>query len=302
MSTVDIAQLNTRFSVAGQVQFVDGPGGLPVVQITNQYATATIALHGAQVTTYQPTGQEPVLFVSKQAMYQVGKAIRGGIPISFPWFAKEGVEQDKPMHGFARVRMWHVVQVTPGADTTTIELELRYDGDLPKLWSAPFELNLTVSVGRELRLDLTARNTSGQAVSITDALHTYFFVGDIAKVAIHGLDGTRYSDKLDGQEKIQEGPITIARRTDRIYHDTIATCVIEDTALKRRIVVAKEGSRSTVVWNPWVENARNLADMADDEYQQMVCVETTNAGFDSVYLPPGGTHTLTTIIHVEPLS
>jgi len=158
---------------------------------------------------------------------------------------------------------------------------------------------LVVTVGAELRVELIARNTGESAFTSGGALHSYFGVGDVRAIAIHGHDGCTYLDQLDSlRRKLQRGPVTIDAETDRIYVDTTAECVIEDPQLGRRIQIAKAGSRSTVVWNPWVAKSRRLDDMADEDYLGMVCVETANAGEDVAIVAPGGEHRLSAIISV----
>jgi len=161
------------------------------------------------------------------------------------------------------------------------------------IWPHAFDLELIATVGPELNVELISRNTGEAPLVVGGALHSYFRVGDVSRVAIHGLEGRSYIDKVDGgQQKAQDGPITIGMETDRIYLDTTAECVIDDPALGRRIRVAKAGSRTTVVWNPWIEKARLMPDCGEEEYLNFVCVETTNALEDVFDLAPGAEHRL----------
>lgn len=301
MSEAEVHLLNERFGAPGRLVFTAGPGGFPVAEISNDHATATVALHGAQPLAFQPRGQAPVLWVSRQAAFAPGKAIRGGIPICWPWFGPHPSDPAKPSHGFARTRPWRVLQADAASGSeTTLRLGLSDDEATRALWPHRFELELLVSVGRELQVTLVARNPGPEPFTCTGALHSYFAVGDVPAVAIHGLDGCDYLDQIDGhRRKTQAGAVTFAGEVDRIYLDTDATCTIEDGALGRRIEVAKRGSRATIVWNPWVEKARRLSDFGDDEYRGMVCVETANAGEDVVTVPPGGEHQLAAMIGVR---
>ncbi len=120
---------------------------------------------------------------------------------------------------------------------------------------------------------------------------------------IKGLDGCAYLDKVEkGHRQLQKGALVINRETDRIYLDTAGACIIEDSGLDRQIVIAKNGSRTTVVWNPWIAKAGAMKDFGDDEYIGMVCVETAKADTDVVSLAPGKTHTLETLIRVASLT
>lgn len=284
--------LNGQFGIAGALEFVAGPGGMPHARLRAGDATAEVAVHGGHVLTYSRGEGPPLLWVSRQAIYQAGKAVRGGIPVCWPWFGPHPDDPARPAHGFARTQIWQVLGGGSGPAGAWLRLGL---GDSPAtmaLWPHPFALELTVTVGPALELALAAHNPGPAPFVYTGALHSYFSVGDVTRVAITGLEGARYLDQLTGATLTQAGPVTVAGEVDRIYQETTAACVIDDPALGRRITVAKAGSRSTVVWNPWVEKARRLADFGDDEYPEMLCVETANAPGDSVELAPGASHTL----------
>lgn len=301
MTITDIQQLNDRFGISHHLTFYPGRGDLPVVKIRNAHATATVALHGGQVLTFQPNGSAPVLWVSARAIYAVGTPLRGGIPVCWPWFGPHPTLSHAPAHGLARTAIWQVLgsRVAQGG-TTELRLGLEDDDTRRALWPHRFSLQLVVTVGGQLEVDMIAANRDSVPFSYSGALHSYFNVGDVTRITIHGLDGCTYVDQTDGRRrKEQSGPLTIAGETDRIYLDTSADCVIDDPALERRIRIAAAGSSSTVVWNPWVDRARRLADFADDEYRHMLCVETANAADDSVRLEPDQEHHLRAIISVE---
>jgi len=303
MQPLDLQSLNETFAITQQVAFKAGPGGLTIAEVRNRYATATVSLHGAHVLGFQPHGHSPLLWVSQRSLYQPGKAIRGGIPICWPWFGPHPTDASKPAHGFARTSMWGVLATAALADgATQLRLRLRDSDATDDLWPHSFDLRAVITVGPQLRVELIARNYGDAPYTCGGALHSYFGVSDIGAIAIQGLDGCAYLDKVDGgQRKLQAGPITIDAEVDRVYLNTTETCTIEDPGLHRRISVAKAGSRTTVIWNPWIEKARRLADFGDEEYHGMVCVETANAEGDSVTVAPGGEHQLAAIIGVESL-
>jgi D-hexose-6-phosphate mutarotase len=303
MPTIDLQALNDTFAITDQLIFRPGPGGLPMADIRNRHAAATVSLYGAQVLAFQPHAGAPLLWVSGHSLYQPGKAIRGGVPVCWPWFGPHPADPSKPAHGFARTAMWNVLAAAGLAGgATQLRLSLVDDDATRDLWPHAFQLRLVVTVGAELRIELIARNPGGLPFTCGGALHSYFGVSDASAIAIQGLDGCEYIDKADGgQRKLQRGPVTIDAETDRVYLNTTATCAIEDPGLGRQIIVAKSGSRTTVVWNPWAEKARRLADFGDEEYHGMVCVETANADTDAVTVGPGGEHRLAATISVEPL-
>lgn len=298
----DVDALNRDFRTT-EVVFTPGPGELgPIAEVANRHATAAVALQGAHVMAFRPRGQGPVLWVSAESAFRPGKAIRGGIPVCWPWFADHPTDRRKPAHGFVRAAPWHVVATERGDDDATrIRFGLADDDTTYALWPHRFRLELVVTVGAALVVELVIRNTGDAAFTSGGALHSYFTVGNVEDVRIHGLDGCTYIDKVDHlARKVQDGAVRIGAETDRVYLDTTAECVIEDPALRRRIRVAKAGSRSTVVWNPWIEKAASMTDFGDDEYTGMVCVETANAADDVVSVPPAGTHALRTEISVDP--
>jgi len=298
---MEIAALNARFGLDDRVRFAPGPGGMPHAVIMAGGAEAELALNGAQPLSFRHAGEPPILWVSRAAQYATGKPVRGGVPICWPWFGPHPDDPAKPAHGFARNQPWEVLETGPADDGAFIRLGLADNAATRALWPHPFRLELALTVGPALNVALIAHNPGDAPFRFGGALHSYFAVGDVGQVQILGLDGTAYHDKVGGGERRQSGPVTIAGEVDRVYRDTTATCTIVDPALGRRISVAKAGSHSTVVWNPWTEKAARLADLADDEYPQFVCVETALAEEDSVELAPGASHTLRTTISPEPL-
>lgn len=296
---MQIQDLNARFGLDDRLSFVAGPGGLPHAVLTAGGAEAEVALNGGQVLSFRHAGEPPILWVSREAVYAAGKPVRGGVPVCWPWFGPHPADASKPAHGFARNQLWEVLERGEANGGLFIRLGLSDSPATRALWPHPFRLELAVSVGASLDLALTAHNPGPAPYRFGGALHSYFTVGDVAQIRIGGLEGAAYLDQLSGATHTQAGPVTIGAEVDRVYRETTAACVIDDPALGRRIRVAKAGSRSTVVWNPWAEKARRLADLGDDEYPQFVCVETALAFEDSVELAPGASHTLRAVIGAE---
>lgn len=250
---------------------------------------AHVCRHGAHVTHYQPRDAAPVLFMSRESLFAPGKPIRGGVPVIFPWFGAKPDNPAAPSHGLARISEWNVESSTPAALTLRLNLN-------------EFALCYRVSISGELRLALEVENKSAEPARFEEALHTYLAVSDVRRVTIEGLAGATYLDKVDGfKQKTQDAPpIRISGETDRVYLNTRATCIVHDPGARRRIVVSKTGSDSTVVWNPWIAKAKALPDFGDDEWPQMLCIETANVAANAVTLAPGQVHIMEAAIRVEP--
>lgn len=272
--------------------------GYPVILVKNAHATAAIALHGAHVTEFTPAGQEPVIFTSSEAVYKEGKAIRGGIPVCWPWFNAHPSNPELPSHGVARSRFWELSKTCNHADYTELVF------DLPAEASAKFGLQaqLTIKVGSTLALELTATNISDKDVPVGGALHSYFVVSDIDAIRIQGFDCEAFIDTTDETDHRQSGDIHIQGEVDRIYDHGSEPITIQDPGLKRDIVIINGGSGTSVVWNPWTEKAVALGDLADDEFNHFVCIEAANARHDTRQVAPGATHTLSTQISCTPHS
>ncbi len=284
----------------GRISFRAGPGGLPVALLEHEGAQAELCIHGAHALHYRPAGGEDVLWLSGASWYEDGKPIRGGIPVCWPWFGPHPTDAAAPGHGFARLRLWELADSKAAPDETAITLRLRDDAQTRQAWPYAFELTLRMTLSDHLRLDLTTYNRGPEPFRITQALHNYLAVRDVTAIRILGLEEAPYMDKANHYTLNQErAPITICGETNRIYTNTSAECLLDDPLWPRRLRIGKGGSRTTVVWNPWIENARRMPDFGDDEYRGMVCVETANAGPEVITVPPGAAHTLTTMLAAE---
>lgn len=297
--------LNAAHGLPPHLTITEGPGGLPMIEVDNAHATARVSLYGGQVLAYRPHGAAAdLLFVSEQAHYQPGKAVRGGVPVCWPWFGPDPQALGRPAHGFARTRRWDLRQtmVLPGGETRLV-LGLIDMAETRALWPHAFNLTLTITVGATLTLALTTHNTGNAPFTVTQALHSYCAVGDIAQARVQGLDGCAYIDKAagaGGAVRRQDGDVTVAAEVDRIYTGVPPSLTLVDGALQRRVCIASEGSRTAVVWNPWAAIAAGMADLPDDAFQRFVCVETANVEpGDAVTLAPGDHHTLTQQLSAE---
>ena len=290
----DIRVLTERFGLAEELCFTNAATDQPVVEVNTPLCRARIALQGAQVLTWTPAGEPPVIWLSDEAVFTAGKSLRGGIPVCWPWFGAHASEAGFPAHGIARNLPWQVMASEHLSDGR-IKLKLCLDTAAldHSLWPYHSELELHMSFGHALELELITRNVDTQAFTITEALHTYFAVSDVRQVRVLGLEDCDYLDKVAGfARRHQQGAVSFAEEVDRIYLDTGAECVIDDTPLKRRIHINKRGSLSTVVWNPWQEKAAAMSDMGKAAYLTMLCVETANAADNAVTIGPGEEHRL----------
>jgi D-hexose-6-phosphate mutarotase len=301
---MSVQALNAKFGLGAPLRFVEDPdSGLVVAEIDNPLSIARICLQGAHLLTWRPrTSSIPVVWLSDAAQLTPGKSPHSGAPVCWPWFGNHESESGYPAHGFARNAPWEVIATSHDSDgATRITLRLIETGKSRAFWPASSTLELAISVGTRLSMALTTTNSGSVDIVIGEAFHTYFQVGDIAQARVIGLENTVYADKVENFARSkQEGTITFAGETDRVYLDTSAECIIEDPVLQRRIHVAKSGSRSTVVWTPWQEKGDKMGDLGTDGWRHMLCVESANAMENRVAIKAGESHTLAVEYSVEP--
>ena len=302
--TVD--ELTHHFGMPGVLEFTQ-QGDLVCLNVTAPEVAAKITLHGAHLVAWQPAGEEPVLFLSKRSEFVATRAIRGGVPVIWPWFGPRSAavlpapvgSPKSPSHGFARTSTWRLqfAAVMHGAVHLTFTLapsaESRaygFDG---------FRLVYQMILSRELTLRLTVANDGEEDLRFEEALHSYFAVTEVENVALSGTESTEFLDKPDGMKRKRQAdaPLHFTEETDRVYLATEVACRIDDRAGDRTLHIAKQHSQNTVVWNPWAELTAGLADMAPDGWHGMLCVETANVGEAAITLAPGAIHTME--VHVS---
>jgi D-hexose-6-phosphate mutarotase len=290
-----------QHEIPGRVAIIAGNGSLTKIVVTTKTSAAEIYAHGAHVTHFQKNGEPPLLFLSVKSYFAPGKPIRGGVPVILPWF---GNRDGEPSHGFARITEWQLVKTSATSDG---KVTLRFA--LPEIPGRDAWKNLrtefVVTVSDTLTMELiTANDGCEETLEIENCLHTYFQVGDIGAVSVHGLEGAAYLNFAEGDNGVprpaENFPIRINRETNRTYIDTASTVEIHDESLQRKIRVEKFNSHSTVVWNPWT--TQKLPDDFDPaEHQQMVCVESGNVKQNKISLGPGKTSALKVILSSAPL-
>jgi glucose-6-phosphate 1-epimerase len=295
-----VEALDRKFSIPGITRIVSGNAGLPKILIDTKAASAEIYLYGAQVTSWRPTGADEVLFLSEKSYWEAGRAIRGGIPVCFPWFRAKADDKSAPSHGFVRIKEWRVDSISAEEeDSLCVCLSTESDESTRRWWPFDFRLEYRITVGATLRLELMMRNTGRTALRFEEALHTYFRVGDVERVRVRGLDGVIYLDNRDGnREKSQPGDVALSRQTDNAYKDATGPVEIVDPLLRRVLRTEKQGSASTIVWNPWSDGASSMADLGGDEWSRMICAEGGNILMSAVSLKAGESHTMTITIRV----
>lgn len=289
--------LNEQFGIDSRLHFRQIDNTI-LLEVDTSSSHATISLEGGHVVHWHPKSQvESVLWVSKLAQYVPGTAIRGGVPICWPWFGAHPSETQLPGHGYARVAPWTVDSTSIDAnDVVDIKLTLADSEAVRKLrpsdWPQAVSLSVRFLIGETLEVSLTTTNNSDREVCFTEGLHTYLKVADVSEIRINGLDGVEYVDLIDkNTRRHQEGPITFNGELGRIYMNTRSTCIIEDPILNRCIKVEKSGSLSTAVWNPWTKTAAKMADLGAEGWRSMVCVEGANALENFISLQPKTCHT-----------
>ena len=290
-------------------------GELNCWRVRHGQAELVVAQQGAHIVSYQIDGDQPLIWSNPGAVFKHGKAIRGGMPICWPWFgnfqrnpqsvqAMRQSSEPANAHGEVRALDWELMGMGEDGDALIVEfIQPKAEGHLPG-WPHTVGLKLQIRLDSALNVSLVSFNAGPEDVTLSQALHSYFAVSDIKQVSIEGLDGVSYLNTLESWEtqNVQVGDITFTGETDRIYQDTPELISIVDPEWKRRIQIQTIGSNSSVVWNPWIEKTKTLGDMEADGWQNMVCVETANVMSDIVTLKPGDMHMMSVSIWAEPLT
>jgi glucose-6-phosphate 1-epimerase len=293
--------LNRLHAIPGIAEILENESG-PHVGITTKSCTATMHLHGAQITSWKPATSQEIIFQSSKARFTEGQAIRGGIPICFPWFRAKSDDPKAPAHGFVRTKNWNLESIKAEGDNALVTMTTESDDATKKYWPADFQLKLRATFGAELTLELSTTNTGTTPLRYEEAIHTYYAIGDIHQARIKGLDNATYLDNTDAnQEKKQTADVAVSAATDSAYTNNENALDLVDTVLNRRIHIQKQNSRTTVIWNPWEAAANKMSDMGPDEWKKMLCVEGANILANAVALNPGAHHTTTVTMTVTTL-
>ena len=278
-------------SIPGVVRQETDAHGLSRFVVTNGLAEAHVYLLGAQVTHFQPIGHEPLLWLSPISSFQIGKAIRGGVPLCWPWFGPHPTKPELPAHGLARTREWRALDVAQLSDgRTRLRLALSDDASTLAAWPHLFELTLTATIGASLEIELTTTNPGDEPFSYTDALHTYLRVGDVRRVLVAGLEGQPFVHSTRKNRGAQSGPISFdGGEVNNIYLPSRTPVTVHDPSMTRRTDVVKAGSEATVVWNPGEAGGSSMKDVGA-RWSEFVCVEAATCADARLTLLPGSSH------------
>jgi len=299
----DIVDLDTRFGIAGAARVVSGNNGLAKVVVSAPDSQGEIYLHGAHVTSWVRKSTADVLYVSPSSLWEDGGAIRGGVPVSFPWFADKANDPAAPAHGFVRTKAWQLDSIKIDGAAVTVSLFTESDEETRKWWPFDFRIVCRATFGIQLKIELTVTNPGTLPFSFEEALHAYFRVGNAETGFVRGLEATEFIDKTDQHTiKTQSGDLRIKSETDSVYLNTQHQLELFDPVLERRITIQKQNSYTTVVWNPWAEKSCLMGDLGADRWKDFVCLETSNVSPFAVKLNPGQQHTLAAVVEANLLA
>jgi len=263
--------LTTTLENQPGVTYSEVTDGYPVIHIKNNAASASIALHGAHLIDFKPNGEKPVIFTSESAIYREGKAIRGGIPICWPYFNAHPTHSNFPSHGIARNRFWNLVSIEAEQHCHSLTFEMPISEEDQLLIGGPCNLIMVFDIAESLTISLTTTNTGTENLTIGGALHTYFNIGEIGSTSISGLDGVSHLNTLTDETSTHYG---------------------DDTSQSRTINIDKENSLATTIWNPWIEKSSGMSDLGNQDYKKFVCIEAINWKDDLRTLAPKQSHSL----------
>ena len=288
-----IDELNRRYGAPGRIVFKVGHCGYPEVVLSNQFGAAEVALMGANVLSYRPTGHSPVIFRPAKRDYNRGESFHGGIPLCFPQFGKLAIP-GMVQHGFARIMPFEVRGSEYSEEKTEVTLGLKSNDETKKLWNHDFDIEVKIAVSMKLNLSLVTKNTGSEPFEFTAGFHPYFTVRERDRVSVRGLDGCPYIYAEDMSDHVQTGDLAMTTSTDHVFTLPPATkheFALLDAGLKRAIAMVSSGNGSAIVWNPGPEG--KLADFGPDDWNRFVCVEPVTAWPKAPRaLAPGETHEL----------
>lgn len=268
------------------VHLIEERPGLPELILERAAARLRISLQGAHVTQYTVDGEE-LLWLSASAAYRRGTAIRGGIPICWPWFGASPDAPAAPQHGFARTSHFRLESQHDDAGQTAVTLTL---DEAPAIdgWQGAAALEVEFRLSDQLWMELRTRNLSGRDLLVGAGLHSYFRVSDARAVSIPGVTGLDYLDKPEGfARRTQATPLEIDGEIDRVYLQPPPTVELIDPARPGVVHIDAWGHTDLVVWNPGAAVARSMADFDNAGYRNMVCIEPALALDNRRRLAPG---------------
>ncbi len=299
-----IKKLNQAFAIKDKVEFIAAENHQVAIKIKTAWSWAVIYLQGAHLTSFERVNDgdfQELIWLSPLAHYQANKAIRGGIPICWPWFGKKLDAPDLAQHGFARSSLFDVKQVNEMSDgKIQLILELKNTKESEVIWPFQFKLEVIFTLGEELSIELKTTNTGDKDFSFSEAIHSYFKVDDIHQTELKGLAGAQYFDQLSQATQQQNGVLIFDQEIDQIYqtanqNNFQSLLIKQQNNQKNNINVSQKNANSTVVWNPWITKAQQMSDFPDDGFLEMLCVEAANTG-DGIFLKKDQSHSLSQLV------
>ena len=271
------------------IEFKKLSNGFEYLEVQNDSATAKIALQGAHIFEYKRNGEDDLLWLSEISDFELGKAIRGGVPICWPSFGLNN--PNLPQHGFARTSLFEFISSEEvDSNTTKVELRLTHSKETLSLWNYKFELRLIVTISDKITIELRTINRDEKEFKLTQALHSYFKLSDISNAVVRGLDQKPCFNALTKENTLQSGDIVFTEEFDKVFQKVDSELILLDE--EKTLKVNNEGSSSVVVWNPWIDKCSRMSAMKDEAYREFVCIESANAFEDFVILKPNQEHTL----------
>ena len=300
MTSPDIAARNERFGLQHRVRFAEGRFGMIKVELSFDAARLELYLQGAHITRYQPTAGIEALWMSDSALYQPGKALRGGIPLCWPWFGAHTDNPDLPQHGYARTSQFEVSSTIADRQATSITLTLDAAQAPSPDWENRVALEVEISLSDVLWMEMRSQNLSTSTLTLSNALHSYFAISQRQQVTIPAVTGLTYLDKLqDYLPRQQTSGISFDSEIDRVYQTPPASIDLLDQGRRINTSIQSWGNNNLVIWNPGEQKARQMKDFDERGFDQMICIEPANALSQSITLLPGERHRLGQTIKVN---
>lgn len=279
------------------VEVVDGRAVLPELLLTHGESRLRLSLQGAHITEYSVSGDE-LLWVSRSAKFAPGAAIRGGIPLCWPWFGASPDDAAWPQHGFARTAAFRLESQTSSAEGSAVVLTM--EDSAPVLpWQGAASLEVEIRLSDHLWMELRTTNTCDGELRLGAGLHSYFAVSDCEAIQIPSVTGLDYLDKPSGfARRTQTDTLVVDGEVDRVYLNPPRRAELVDATASRRVMIDAWGNTDLVVWNPGATVAASMADFDDEGYRQMVCIEPAIALDSRIRLRPGECHAIGQTISV----
>lgn len=296
-----LVELRKKISASQLVEIEFDPILGPVLNVTTKKCRAKISIYGGQVLSWQPVTQaNDVLWHPRLELCQKSQPIRGGVPICWPWFGANKIDQNMPSHGYARISSWEIDLIqTINNDEIKIILKLNGVHERYKKQYESLKIREIIDIGEKLSIEIISKNHGEEPIVITEGFHTYFNVSHIDRIAIEGLQNNEYVDLLRASRMVEAGILKFNEELGRIYINTIAPCLIYDPGFQRKIRVEKNGSKSTAVWNPWDKKSAGMSDLMEGDWQNFVCLESANALENAVIIAPRESHSMKVQYSVE---